>query len=265
MRIVSALSCFALVFFASAAFGAGEGPESVDPVLTVAQAAGPGLFRMLLPILFMGLLIYVVLRMFRRGGPGRGDGQDRPAPKDYSRPDDPEHMRDAYQRARASWDWLGQGGAQGRDVEAGPAIPVPDAPLGFDPEEFVAGAKAAYVRVRQALAQGERKEAEDFAEPGPLDTLVGGAEPGELPGEFLLVNARLMGVETEDGRATATVYYDVLARAGGDEEPVQLREVWHFSRREDAPGSHWKLSGVESVDQGPPEAGEPEETMGGPQ
>lgn len=259
MRILSALLTLASLLTAGTA-SAAEG----DPGLTVAQAVGPGLFRMLLPLLLIGILVYLALRMFR-GGPRRGDGQNRPAPKDYSRPDDPENMRDAYQRARASWDWLSQGGAQGQDMEAGPAMPVPDAPVDFDPEEFVAGAKAAYVRVRQALAEGERADAEDFADPGPLDELAGKAAPGDLPSEFLLINARLMGVNTDKGVVTATVFYDVLARSAGAEEPTQLREVWRFSRREGDPGSHWRLSGVENVDQGPPREDEPMETMGGPQ
>ncbi len=259
MRTVSAFILFLLSLG-----GTALADGLTDPGVTGAQVGG---FRSILPLIFIGLLVYVGLRMFRRmgRGPGQGDGTDRPRPKDYSRPDDPENMRDAYQRARASWDWLSQGPAQGRDVEAGPAMPVPDAPVGFDPEEFVAGAKAAYVRIRHALAKGEREDAESFAEPGPLDELVGSSAPGGLPSEFLLVNARLMGVETEDGQTKATVFYDVLARVEGAEEPVQLREVWKFSRREDDPGSHWKLFGVERMDQGPPQDGEPVETMGGPQ
>jgi predicted lipid-binding transport protein (Tim44 family) len=261
MRTVSAF-----IFFLLSLAGTALADGLADPGVAGAQVAGPSLFRMLLPLIFIGLLVYVGLRMFRRGrGPGQGGGANRPRPKDYSRPDDPENMRDAYQRARASWDWLSQGPTQGEDVEAGPAIPVPDAPMGFDPEEFVAGAKAAYVRIRHALATGEREDAEFFAEPGPLDDLVGSSDPGALPSEFLLVNARLMGVEAEDGLTRATVFYDVLARVEGAEEPVQLREVWKFSRREDDSGSHWKLFGVESMDQGPPQDGEPVETMGGPQ
>ncbi|MGE4551661.1 MAG: TIM44-like domain-containing protein [Desulfovibrionaceae bacterium] len=236
--------------------------RAAEPVEMV-SAQGGAFSRGILPLIFIGILIYVALRIFGRrpggrgggpfGGPGTppggprpgsGSGSGRPSgPGDYSHPDDPENLRDAYSRARASWEWLS--GEPGRDTQAGPAMPVPaGGPAPFDAAEFLEGAKAAYGRIRHALASGDRDDARQFADDAALDALVGGADPASLPGEVLLVNARLLETKTIGGHTTASVYYDATAKALGQGQPVSLREVWRFGCDDDNPDSHWRLEAV---------------------
>lgn len=245
---------------------------AAEEVGMVSAQAG-GFSRGILPLIFIGILIYVGLRIFSRrpggrrgpfdgtgnphgggpdggpdGGPNAGQGGPRPAPRDYSDPDDPENLRDAYARARATWEWMS--GEPGRDTQAGPAMPVPaGGPVTFDMAEFLEGAKAAYGRIRHALASGDREDARQFASEAALDAIVGDADPAQLPGEVLLVNARLLETKTIEGHTTAAVYYDATAKALGQGQPVSLREVWRFGRDDDNPDSHWVLEAVEPADQ----------------
>lgn len=228
----------------------------------VGTSAQSGAFlRGILPLIFIGILIYVGLRIFnhRPGGsrdgsrpPSEGPGRDSgpgfsPPPRDYSDPNDPEHLRDAYARARASWEWLS--GDAGRERQAGQAGPVPSGgPAALDPDEFLEGAKAAYGRIRHSLALGDREDARQFAEDAALDALVGGAEPSTLPGEVLLVNARLLETKTTGNHTTVSVYYDATAKAIGQGQPVSLREIWRFGRDDDNPESHWRLEAVQPAE-----------------
>lgn len=270
--VAGALCLMVLGSAVSALAADARAPLAHDPIL--AQVAGASSLRMLLPLIFIGILVYLMVRHFQRSRMGDRDNDRNQDPNQqmsrderhqrdreafrrrYSKEDDPENLKDAYSRARASWDWLSQGGQGNQDMQAGPAVPVPDTPAGFDVQEFLAGAKAAYVRIRQALAENEAQEALDFAEQDALDQIMAMAKPRadgttELPSEFLLVNARLMDTATVDGKTTATVFYDSLARSASAEEATQLREVWRFQRRDADKNSNWKLASVEPMDQDP--------------
>ena len=74
-------------------------------------------------------------------------------------------------------------------------------------------------------------------------------DPTPTPTDVLLVDAKLLEVRSQNGATIASAYFDVLMRedpkAGA---PEQVREVWHFTRKETVPGDAWKLDAIQQLD-----------------
>ncbi|MEA4855692.1 MAG: TIM44-like domain-containing protein [Solidesulfovibrio sp.] len=147
-------------------------------------------------------------------------------------------------REAAAGSWSNLGAAP--QAPAGPQVP-PD----FDAGDFLAGAKALYSRLQRSWSARDLKDIEAFSTPAFMaDVRKQAAEdPTPTPTDVLLVDAKLLEVRKQGGVTIASAYFDTLLRedpkAG---QPEQVREVWHFVRRDDMPGDNWRLDAIQQLD-----------------
>lgn len=133
-------------------------------------------------------------------------------------------------------------------VSAG--VEQPRFPEGFDPEEFMKGAKAIYTRLQASWDKRDLEDIRQFASPEVFDEIRRQAQEDPNPGktELLLINPRILEVRNLDGRTVASVLYDVMMRENRKETTKQVRELWHFSRDANKPDSFWILEGIQQVE-----------------
>lgn len=195
-------------------------------------------------ILMIGLLLFVGIKLYSRfkasrsastataGGPSMGNMQA---------PEEPM----ARQGSGLSW-----GNLQGQSAPAAAAAPEINVPEGFDSEDFLRGAKMAYTRLQAAWDKRDIADIANFARPSVLDEVQKQMEADPTPSktDILLVNAQLLEVKNEGAEQNALVFFDVLLREDPTQTtPTQVREVWHFTRPQDASES-WKLDGIQQVE-----------------
>ena len=142
-----------------------------------------------------------------------------------------------------SWGGL----ASGRE-DAGVAAPA--IPAGFDADEFLKGAKAAYNRLQDSWNKRDLEDIRQFTSPEVWEEIKRQAmeEPDGGKTEIVLINAKLLEVNSEGDDTVASVYFDVLMRESAEEQrPKQVREVWHFSKKEGS-DSFWRLEGIQQME-----------------
>ncbi len=141
------------------------------------------------------------------------------------------------------------GGGSLYDVQGKATVPpIPD---GFDVDEFLRGAKAAFIRVQEAWSKRAIDDLKHFTSKAVLDELSRQAkeDPVPTPIEVLLVNASLSEVKDEGGERTASVFFDVLMREDpAQDQPSKVQEVWHFKKTIGDPSSLWVLDGIQQVE-----------------
>jgi predicted lipid-binding transport protein (Tim44 family) len=213
----------------------------------VAHAQGeaaktPGLLDMFL----LGLIIFLLVRMFRRRV-GRWN-----RPDDEHRHDDADNgagesrTPDRYDNARATWDML-----SGNESERTSVTTPTGSASGFDEFEFLEGAKLFYHRFTEAAYSGDWDSIASFID---FDLLVDLRNDPELSQrgrtEIMLLEARVADVQEKGGTTRVSVFFDVKLRMGetGDRQAVK-REVWEFYRPDNTPGALWTLDAVNTVDQ----------------
>ena len=201
-------------------------------------------------LVVLGLVIFLVLRaILGRQRPGGGNnagagGRDAvpytrdPAPDDRGDAATPRAKPDVYSNAAAMWSYLQTKPAG----DAAPATGTPPAAPGSD-DEFLAGAKLAYPRIRQAMAKRDFDDLAGFIAP---DLLAGLRQrlPLSPPPEpdILIVEAHIADKRQETGHTVMTVDYDVLIHEENAPHNTDRSERWIFSRDDGAPGAHWLLT-----------------------
>ena len=200
---------------------------------------GPGLLDMLL--IGGGLFLLFKFLRARRAATAGGPGVGQPMARSY----ESEPLGQARQAAAGGWSNLGAD-------PSGPAGPTgPDLPPGFDAEEFLAGAKTLFARLQRSWSSRNLADIETFATPAFMADVRQQAadDPTPTPTDVLLVDAKLLEVRSQGGMTIASAYFDTLLRedpkAG---QPEQVREVWHFVRREGVAGDAWKLDAIQQMD-----------------
>ena len=200
-------------------------------------SGGPGLLDLLL--IGGGLFLLFKFMRSRRQATAAGPAMDRPMERTYEAPSPPPTPPQAG--AAAGWGNLG--------AEAAPAGPT--LPPGFDTEEFLAGAKTLFARMQRSWSQRNLADIEAFSTAAFMTDVrqQAAADPTPTPTDVLLVDAKLLEVRSQNGVTIASAYFDTLLRedpkAG---QPEQVREVWHFVRRENVPGDSWKLDAIQQMD-----------------
>lgn len=127
---------------------------------------------------------------------------------------------------------------------------TPKTPAGFDTDEFLRGAKAAYTRLNASWDKRDFQDIAQFTTPAFLSELRRQGIEDNQPGntEIMLVNADLLEVSTLGNEEIAQVYFTVLLREDPSQEsPVDVREVWHFVRPASGEGM-WRLDGIQQVE-----------------
>jgi len=200
---------------------------------------GPGLLDMLL----IGGGLYLLFKFLRARRPASdsGPGVGRPMARSY----DSEPLGQARQAAAGGWSNLGAD-PSGPTGPAGPGVPP-----GFDAEDFLAGAKTLFARLQSSWSSRNLADIEAFATPAFMaDVRKQAAEdPTPTPTDVLLVDAKLLEVRSQGGLTIASAYFDTLLREDPKaDRPEQVREVWHFVRREGVSGDAWKLDAIQQMD-----------------
>lgn len=135
---------------------------------------------------------------------------------------------------------------------------------GFDPDQFLAGAKVAYEMVVTAFADGDRKTLKNLLAADVYDGFVSAIAEREgreerVESTFVGVNdAKITDADLEERSARVTVRFDSElisatrnkdgAVVDGDPATVQtVRDVWTFSRDVKSRDPNWKLVATEAV------------------
>lgn len=129
------------------------------------------------------------------------------------------------------------------------AIPT-NIPIDFNEEEFLKGAKAAYVRLNAAWDNRDLEDIQQFTTPGFLKELQQQIteNPNPETTEIMLVNASVVDVKKIEDEELVSVYFNVLLRENQSQEsPIEVQEIWHFVRPASGEGS-WKLDGIQQVE-----------------
>lgn len=213
------------------------------PAMANSQAPAGG--GSVLNILFLVLIAYFLVRMFRRRS-GRGNDSR----EDYRGQDQDRNVRpiDRHDAARQAWSHLSSDKEQSSSV---PTTPTGEA-APFNEGEFLEGAKLFFSRFQQAGNKQEFEDLRGFMSSGVYADVMDQVARGSLGGEseIMLLNAKLMEVKSEGKLTLATVFYDAQIRIGASGDRAEhIRAVWEFSRDEDVPGGLWTLEKINKVDQ----------------
>jgi predicted lipid-binding transport protein (Tim44 family) len=200
----------------------------------------------LLDMFLLGLIIFLLVRMFRRrfGRWNRPDNEQRHSDTDHDAGE--QQTRDRYDNARATWDMLSGDGAEQASVRT-PKSGSSD----FDEAEFLEGAKLFYHRFMEAADSGDWDSVAGFLDSALLDELQRNKDLAQSDRtEVMLLEARIADLQQQDGTTRVSVFFDAQLRFGetGDRQAVK-REVWEFYRPDHTPGALWTLDAMNTVDQ----------------
>ena len=213
-------------------------------------------------IVALGVLIFLLLRLVlgrSKKGPQQPFPSERPGPDtppDISRGTPSETSRDApsshparppqkpdmYTNAQATWDAL-----RSKPSDTPAPRPSGQPPAAASPdEEFLAGAKMAYSRIRGAVAQRDFDDLASFTTPQYLANLKNSLPLSPPPEpDILLVEASLVERREEDSRTVMIVDYSILIHEQDAPHNIDRFERWTFVRDNAAPGANWLLDGME--------------------
>lgn len=124
-------------------------------------------------------------------------------------------------------------------------------PAGFDAEDFLAGAKAAYIRLQGAWDKRDLNDLRQFTSDDVFAEIEAQAKDDPTPGktDILMVEAQLLEVKTVGNQTIATVLFDAMLREDSAAAPAeQVREAWHFSRYETGGNAHWVVEGIQQLE-----------------
>ncbi|GFM32487.1 transport protein [Desulfovibrio subterraneus] len=126
----------------------------------------------------------------------------------------------------------------------------PDLPAGFDPDEFMQGAKAIYVRLQSSWDKRDMADIRQFTSDEVYEEIARQAVEDPAPGktELLLITPQLIEAREVGQQIVVAVLYDVMLREDGDTHSRQDRELWHFSRDRNRPEDFWLLEGIQQIE-----------------
>lgn len=220
-----------------------------------AQAQAPGGIGVL-DLIFIGIAVYVVWRMFTNSARRKKDDDDSTIDVTPTREDGEAPPQERRSRAaQAAWEYLtGEKGpdihpedAQGRnDQEA-----RQDMHDGvFNEREFLRGAKAMYGRIRQSLAMRNMADLRQFAAPDMMRRFEQMAEekPDRETVAVMLVEATVLKLTKEDKQTVVDVAYE--ATISDDPKTNASRKVnenWRFVRDDTVTDGKWLLESMDTV------------------
>ncbi len=205
---------------------------------------GPFVGLNLLDFLIFGGIIFLLFKVFSRRrtvqpATPRHDAGQAPASRDFARD------------TQAFWDRLRSPDAASSGRQASRPGAAPGQTPDFDQDDFLQGAKAAYLRLQEAWDARELEDIKQFVTRQCYQEIASQMQDDPQPGqtEILLVNARIVEVKQDRQRDLVSVFFDVLMREDpASPQSKQVREVWTFVRETGQPEAHWKLDGIHQVD-----------------
>ena len=230
-------------------------------------------------IIFLAIAVVVFLRL--RSVLGRRTGNERPPFDPYSRRESlpgaaGDKVIDLPRRAAgptaaasadippAAAERFKSIAPEGSPLNAG-LTAVAAADRSFDPDEFVAGAKAAYEMIVTAFAEGDRKSLKQLLSRDVYEGFVAAISEREARGETIefrfvgIDKAEITGAAVKSTTAQITLrFLSKLISATHDKDgavidgdPVHVgdvTDVWTFAREVTSRDPNWKLAATESVE-----------------
>lgn len=156
----------------------------------------------------------------------------------------------AYQGSGTERTAAAAGGGWGQRLEP-QAQHAPVLPKDIDEQEFLAGAKALYVRLQGSWDRRDIDDIRQFTSPEVHAEIARQAtdDPSPSRTEILMVDARILEARTEGPETVISVLFDALLREDGPGAPSeQIREVWHIRRDESSAAAQWTLEGIQQLE-----------------
>lgn len=207
----------------------------------------------ILEILLLGVAGFMLFRFLRSRRAAQGGQAARMEPSASA---DGERL--AYAAAPAGGCAPGasaDGWASVRSTSGGPGgstdIAPPVMPAGVDEAEFLAGAKALYIRLQASWDSRDLDDIRGFTSPEVFAEISRQADEDPAPGktDILMLEARVIEASAQGTQTVISVLYDALLREDQtDSGSKQAREVWHVRRDEAAPNSQWILEGIQQLE-----------------
>lgn len=124
-------------------------------------------------------------------------------------------------------------------------------PADFDAGLFLNGAKSAYAMMQRAWDNGDLAELRALSTDKVFGELqdqfkLRGSEPNRT--ELLNVDAEILEIRDIGTDREVAVLFDVLMRENAGLNPVQVQEVWHFTRSRNSRQPTWFLDGIQQVE-----------------
>jgi predicted lipid-binding transport protein (Tim44 family) len=198
---------------------------------------------MLLPLLLIGVVVLLLLRLLRgsrasAASPMRyaGAGPELRTPAGYETQPPPTRL----------------GGAVGTAAPPALAASAPAAaryPPGFEPEPFLQHAKAAFVRIQAALDRGDLKTLGDLLTTEMLAETraeILGRGTAETPTEIVTLQAELIEVVAEGLLAWASIRFSGLIREDAFALAQPFDEVWNLQKPLSGE-TGWRLAGIQQL------------------
>ncbi len=226
--------------------------EELPGPTTVQLPGGIGI----LDLVFIGIAVYVVWRMFTNTARRKKDDDDSTIDVTPTREDGEAPPQEHRSRAaQAAWEYLT--GEKGQDIhpedkqerkeqESRQATPSGD----FNEREFLRGAKMIYGRIRQALAMRNMADLRQFTAPDMMRRFEQMAEekPDRETVAVMLVEATVLKITKEDKQTLVDVAYEAtISDDPKTNASRKVNEVWKFVRDDTVVDGKWLLESMEKV------------------
>lgn len=217
------------------------------------QAQAPGGIGVL-DLIFIGIAVYVVWRMFTNSARRKKDDDDSTIDVTPTREDGEAPPQERRSRAaQAAWEYLT--GEKGPDIHPEDAQERmkqearQDARDGvFNEREFLRGAKAMYGRIRQSLAMRNMADLRQFAAPDMMRRFEQMAEekPDRESVAVMLVEATVLKLTKEDTQTVVDVAYEAtISDDPKTNASRKVNEVWRFVRDDTVVDGKWLLESMD--------------------
>ncbi|AGW12326.1 Tim44 domain-containing protein [Megalodesulfovibrio gigas] len=176
--------------------------------------------------------------------PGSASGPESPDTEPT-----PREASEAYRRAQAMWDSL-RSAPSPRNGDTAAASRKAGS-QGFDPEEFLQGARMVYARIQESWDARDLADIREFVDDQVFNNLqaLAAKDPAPSHATILTLDAAFLDIEPERDREVASVRFRVRM-SKNDKPPYTIEEIWHFGRElsaEGAPLGMWKVVGISQV------------------
>ncbi len=209
----------------------------IGSMLFGGTAAGGGLFD----IIIIGLLVYLAVRLFR-------SFSNRNQNTQYQQN---THRQNSSQNSQ--WDKLRSDNEENpvysrnnNDTQA-ETQSQPTNALSVDTEEFVEGAKTAYVRLQESWDKRDLDDIKIFTTKAVYEEILAQANEDPTPSKthILSVNAQINAMEKDSEGERISVYFTALLREDSEGAAENVTEVWHFLRFDK--NSMWLVDGIQQI------------------
>ena len=122
-------------------------------------------------------------------------------------------------------------------------------PPGFDEFTFLENAKQYFVGLQKAWDQGDLASLREFTTPEMFATIqqdLAGRVDGSNQTDVISIQARLLGIETNNGHYYCSVQFSGMIREQLGAPASEFSEIWNLSKPVEGPGG-WVLAGISQL------------------